>query len=438
MNYDAQGNATTKDYTPAAATRGSGSRTMFANGNHNMSVADVDGDGRDEIIWGSATLNSDGTVRYATGYGHGDAIHVGQMIPGNTGLQVFEVHEEGSYYGWDLHDANTGKVLHTAGSDDDNGRGMAAQLTSQSTEWWFSSAGDRQQRSADTGEVGSPKSGSLNFRMYWDGTPQDALLDGSTLDKYDDAKGGFNRLVTFYNLGPGSTCNGSKNTPNLSGDILGDWREELILYHVGDDETYLGIYSTNIKTGYTVPTLMHDHTYRMAICWQNVAYNQPPHLGYNLADSVAPRLTVPLELTTAVGEEVSFVAKGRRIKTITLAKTILPDGTEKASGVPDGFTRKNDIINHAININGTAQETGDYQFVFNMTGMGGEKRTETIVLHVNGPSGIGLATASGSVIAIYNLEGHQLPVSDTTNLPHGIYLVKMATAKGLIARKVVK
>ena len=348
--YDADGKATTKSYTAPKTTSGNGSRTMYSNGNHNLSLADVDGDGRDEIIWGSATLNADGTLRYATGFGHGDALHIGQMIPGKKGLQVFQVHEEKGTYAWDLHDADTGEILLKGGpSGTDNGRGMAAQLTSKSTEWWFSSASAREQRSAVTGEVASAANGSVNFRMYWDGTPQDALLDGNKLDKYNDSSKSFGRLVTFYNLGPGSTCNGTKNTPNLLADIFGDWREELILYNITDAETYLGIYTTNIPTKYTVPTLMHDHTYRMAVCWQNVAYNQPPHLGYNLAEYIA------------------------------------------------------------LNTQGT-----------NPTGIKHQ------------PSDISLQTS------VYDLSGHQLPVSSIDQLPRGIYLVKRKTADGVVVSKLMK
>ena len=348
--YDADGKATTKSYTAPKTTSGNGSRTMYSNGNHNLSLADVDGDGRDEIIWGSATLNADGTLRYATGFGHGDALHIGQMIPGKKGLQVFQVHEEKGTYAWDLHDADTGEILLKGGpSGTDNGRGMAAQLTSKSTEWWFSSASAREQRSAVTGEVASAANGSVNFRMYWDGTPQDALLDGNKLDKYNDSSKSFGRLVTFYNLGPGSTCNGTKNTPNLLADIFGDWREELILYNITDTETYLGIYTTNIPTKYTVPTLMHDHTYRMAVCWQNVAYNQPPHLGYNLAEYIA------------------------------------------------------------LNAQGT-----------NPTGIRHQ------------PSDIILQTS------VYDLSGHQLPVSSIDQLPRGIYLVKRKTTDGVVVSKLMK
>ena len=386
--YGADGSKTTKSYTAPASTSGSGSRTMYSNGNHNLSLADVDGDGRDEIIWGSATLNSDGTLRYATGFGHGDALHVGQMIPGKKGLQVFQVHEEKGTYAWDLHDADTGEILQKGGpSGVDNGRGMAAQLTSKSAEWWFSSSGDRQQRSAVTGEVASTANGSVNFRMYWDGTSQDALLDGSKLDKYNDSSNGFSRLVTFYNLGPGSTCNGTKNTPNLLADIFGDWREELILYNVTDAECYLGIYSTNIPTKYTVPTLMHDHTYRMAVCWQNVAYNQPPHLGYNLAEVVGPRfLNEKMDTTVQIGQEMSITLTAKNVNSISLTKSILPDGTSKSYNVPDGFTRTVEKPN--ITIAGTPNQIGDYQFVIQLTGIGGEKVVGTLVVHVTDATGI--------------------------------------------------
>ena len=286
VDYTAKASGSTKSYAAPAATGQNGSRTLYGNGNHNMAVGDVDGDGCDEIIWGSAALDRDGRLLYATGFGHGDALHMGQMIAGRQGMQVFQVHEEKGTYAWDVHDAATGEVLTKGGPEGiDNGRGMAAQLSSKTYDWWVSSAGAREQRSAANGSLASSAGGSLNFRVYWNGTLQDQLLDGNKIDRYDDVTGKFTSVATFSN--PGSTCNGTKNTPNLCADILGDWREEIVLYTVTNEETYLGIYSTNIETKYAVPTLMHDHTYRMAVCWQNTAYNQPPHLGYNLAETIA-------------------------------------------------------------------------------------------------------------------------------------------------------
>ena len=288
--YDADGKGTTKTYTSGAATSGGGNRTMYGNGNHNMSIADVDGDGCDEVIWGSAALNHDGTLRYATGFGHGDAMHMSDLNPERPGLEVFQVHEEGGTYAWDVHDANTGEVLLKGGpSGVDNGRGIAAQLDANHHGFYFSSGKDKQQRSAVTGEVMSAAATALNFRVYWDGDLQDELLDGGVID---DWKGnGTERIIALGNYGPGRTCNSTKNTPNLMADIFGDWREEVILH---DGAGTLAIYSTNIPTGYRVPTLMHDHTYRMGVCWENVAYNQPPHLGYYLPDSISPSAQQPV------------------------------------------------------------------------------------------------------------------------------------------------
>jgi rhamnogalacturonan endolyase len=443
VTYNKQGTGTTRSYTPPAATSGSGSRTMFGNGNHNMTIGDVDGDGCDEIIWGAAALDNDGTLLYATGFGHGDAIHMGKMIPGSQGMQVFQVHEEKGTYAWDLHDAATGEILFKGGPEGvDNGRGMAAQLTNTSGEWWFASSSAREQRSAVTGEIASSKSGSLNFRMYWDGTVQDALLDGNTLDKYDDSKGSFGRLVTFYNLGPGSTCNGSKNTPNLSADIFGDWREELILHTVSDEETYLGIYSSNIPTDYPIPTLMHDHTYRMAVCWQNTAYNQPPHIGYNLVEATVPHLVVPKEIEATVNEPVTFIMAGKYVKgNVLLIKSILPDGSYKGYNVPEGFTRTTNSTTHVTTISGTPTQVGDYLFAVKLTGLGGESVADTLVLHVAGSTGIVSAPTSVSEFVRYSvcdMSGRELPYTDEASLPKGIYIIKRETPEGVEVRKIVK
>ena len=280
---DADMNESAKITAPAA-TRGEGSNTMYGNGNHNLSIADVDGDGRDEIIWGSAALDDNGKLLYATGFGHGDAIHLGAMDPDRKSMQVFEVHEEKGTYSWDLHDAATGEIIFKGGNaGKDNGRGMAADVITESRGYEFWSSDERQQRSVQTGEIVGQKNTSVNFRMYWNGTCYDQMLDGNTLDNWNGSS--WSRQMTFYNYGNSSTCNGTKKTPNLQADLFGDWREELILWDSSNSST-LNIFSTNIPTEYRVPTLMHDHTYRMAVAWQNTAYNQPPHLGFYLPDFV--------------------------------------------------------------------------------------------------------------------------------------------------------
>ncbi len=277
-------------------TSGLGRYTMYANGNHNLSVGDVDGDGKDEIVWGSAALDDDGKMLYAVGFGHGDAIHLGDMNPDRPGLELFDVHEEKGEYSWDLHDAATGEILWKGGQKgQDNGRGLAADIveTSRGYEFWSAYGGMKSYDAEGTettarnqnpfnaisgNQAGSTKP-SMNFRIYWDGDALDELLDNTTISKY----GGSSLGVGSQSI-TGQSNNSTKATPNLSADIFGDWREELILRNGSNDA--LNIFSTIAPTDYRVPTLMHDHTYRMAIAWQNVAYNQPPHLGYYLPDFI--------------------------------------------------------------------------------------------------------------------------------------------------------
>ena len=270
--------------TAPASTSGMGSRTMYGNGNHNMSVADADGDGRDEIIWGSAALDDDGKLLYATGFGHGDAIHVGKFNPDRKGLQVFQVHEGSSLpYGWDLHDAATGEILYSSAGSKDNGRGLCADLVAESRGAEFWSSNDRSLRSCITGEVASSKSVSVNFRIYWMGTAQDDLLDGTTLSQWNG--NGTSTVLSLGNYNGSQSCNSTKATPCLQADIFGDWREEVIFWSKTDNAT-LNVFTTTQPTTLRVPTLMHDHTYRMGVAWQNTAYNQPPHLGFYLPDFV--------------------------------------------------------------------------------------------------------------------------------------------------------
>ena len=285
---DADMNESAKVTAPACSS-GEGRNTMYANGNHNLSVADVDGDGKDEIIWGSAALDDDGSLLYAVGFGHGDAIHLGDLNPDRPGLELFQVHEDKGTYAWDIHDAATGELLWKGGqSGQDNGRGLAADIVGDSRgyEFWSSYGGfssssrNRNPYNVVSGQSVGTVTPSMNFRIYWDGDAQDELLDGTNISKYGGAE---NLGVGRFGIS-GQSNNSTKSTPCLSADIFGDWREELIVRNMTNDA--LNIYSTATATDYRVPTLMHDHTYRMGVCWQNVAYNQPPHLGYYLPDFI--------------------------------------------------------------------------------------------------------------------------------------------------------
>ncbi len=292
-----------------------GSNTLFGNGNHNLSIADVDGDGCDEIIWGSAALDNNGTLLYATGYGHGDAMHLGKMIPDSADLYVFDVHEEkltATHGSWDLHNARTGRVIYKGGSaGSDNGRGMAGAIINGIRSYSFWSSDDRTPRSAVTNRSSTGSAPTVNFRIYWDGSARDQLFDGSYKyvndDVYDQQSQAypvihrwngskFEEVIKFnsatYNYA--QTCNYTKSTPCLQADILGDWREELVMWNKKDSSQVM-LFTTWTASTYAVPTLMHDHTYRMAVAWQNTAYNQPPHIGYCLKDYIDGKLDIGIE-----------------------------------------------------------------------------------------------------------------------------------------------
>ena len=326
-------NRKTSTYKGTICTSGLGRYTMYANGNHNMSIADVDGDGKDEIIWGSAALDDDGKMLYSVGFGHGDAIHLADLDPDRPGLELFDIHEEKGTYAWDLHDAATGEIIWKGGqSGADNGRGLAADiLGARGYEFWSAYGGfDSASRNQNpfntlTGKQAGSTKPSMNFRIYWDGDLMDELLDGTTISKYGGSALGVGS-TPIGSLGSPASCNGTKATPCLSADIFGDWREELILWSTTDNAT-LNIYTTTTGTKYRVPTLMHDHTYRMAICWQNNAYNQPPHLGYFLPDYIAGKLTnqVPCVAYSQQQEQI-FDLQGRQLDALKPGLNIIRQG----------------------------------------------------------------------------------------------------------------
>ena len=267
--------------------------TAYAQGAHSLAVGDVDGDGCDEITYGSAAINHDGTLLYSTGLGHGDAQHLADLDPDRPGLEYYMVHEEYPY-GSDLRDARTGEILFRTLDKDDTGRGVAADIDVQHRgyELWCSDAPvvrDIKGKSISA----TTKMPAMNFRIYWDGDLQDELLANGRpphfppyLQKWNGSEAVALPLSNgkqLYEMGNSVSCNWSKATPNLQADLFGDWREEVI-YWDESDASHLNIFTTNIPTEYRVPTLMHDHIYRMGVAWQNVGYNQPPHLGYYLPD----------------------------------------------------------------------------------------------------------------------------------------------------------
>lgn len=261
-----------------------GNKAYAGQGNHNLSVTDVDGDGKDEIVYGQMTVDDDGKGLYTTGIGHADAMHVSDLDPSRPGLEVFSIQERFGDAGANFRDARTGEVIWKkpsvkAGEDGEGpGRGLALDIDPryEGFECWVAGAGISGLFDAKGNKI-ADRTPACNMGIYWDGDPLREILNGVNISKWDWDSSRTKKLFDARDEGCASN-NGTKANPCLSADILGDWREELICRTADNKE--LRIYSTAIPTSMRLYTLMHNPQYRLSIAWQNVAYNQPPHLSY--------------------------------------------------------------------------------------------------------------------------------------------------------------
>jgi len=273
-----------------------GNSAYAGQGNHQMTVGDVDGDGKDEVFNGSSGINDDGTKLYANGLGHGDALHMSDMDPDRPGQEVWQCHEGPSQYGiygMAFKDAKTGQPLWgVSGEAADVGRCNAADIDPRykGYECW-GARGNLYDCKGN--QIGTSKP-SMNFSIWWDADLNRELLDGNHIDKWNYLAGNSSRLLTATGY---SSNNTTKATPCLSADLFGDWREEVIFRK--DDNSSIRIYTTNISTTNKLYTLMNDTQYRVAIAWQNSAYNQPPHPSFYLGVDMAAQ-TKPNIVTTNV------------------------------------------------------------------------------------------------------------------------------------------
>lgn len=244
-------------------------------GNHNLRVGDLDGDGCDEIVYGSCTIDHDGKGLYSTGLGHGDALHLTQFDPADPKLQVWACHERRGN-GTTFRDAATGDIIFQIPFVEDVGRCMAADIdpTNQGVEMWSSASGGIRNIK---GEViaSRPRGLSCNMAVWWDGDLLRELLDRNRISKYDWKHNRCDVVVTFDDC---TSNNGTKATPCLQGDILGDWREEVLLRTT--DNHSLRLYVTTIPTPYRFHTFLEDPVYRISIATENVGYNQPTQPGF--------------------------------------------------------------------------------------------------------------------------------------------------------------
>lgn len=252
-----------------------GCEAYAGQGNHNLRVGDVDGDGCDEIIYGSCAIDHNGEGLYSTRMGHGDAMHLMQFAPDMQGLQVWDCHEN-HRDGSSFRDAATGEVLFQVKSKMDVGRCMAADVDPRhkGVEMWsLDSGGIRDIQ----GKVIRPSidSFSVNMGLWWDGDLLRELLDKNRVTKYDWEEDVCRPIMIFNGA---TSINGTKANPCLQGDLVGDWREEVLLR--AEDDSSLRLYVTRIPTVYRFHTFLEDPVYRISIATQNVAYNQPTQPGF--------------------------------------------------------------------------------------------------------------------------------------------------------------
>ena len=341
----------------------------YGNGYHNYGIADVDWDGRDEICFGSMVIDDNGKGLSTTGLGHGDAQHCSDFDPYRHGQEIFACNEDEPAMNY--RDATTSKIYYRLQSTSDDGRALCGNFSNN----YPGAIGHSSQSGtiscvADKPISGGPTGFTNNWRIYWDGDLLEEGLDGRGTEgvcavyKADGTQ--------VFSTSGTKNCNWTKNTPSAVGDVLGDWREEIIVRT--SDNKYVRVYTTSTSTKYRNYTLWHDHQYRQGMVWETIGYNQPPHASYFLGElegiTVAPPpLTNTGRVTVGNGSAIGKSLDGQHVLVCDYADTnvSLEDGAQPwvatfnvpswVQGTNSSITNGNAKINYTYY---TCNVTGGY------------------------------------------------------------------------------
>jgi hypothetical protein len=352
-----------------------GNGAYAGQGNHQMTVGDVDGDGKQEVFNGSSAINDNGNGLWSNGMGHGDALHLSDIDPDRPGLELWQPYEYppgNGGVGAALVDAKTGARIFTVSeATADVGRGLTADIDPRHKgyEVW---AARGNLYTAKGLQIGTSKP-SMNFAVWWDGDLSRELLDGTTLSKWNYNT---NRSVALFSAAGASSNNSTKSTPALSADLLGDWREEVIFRT--SDNNNLVIYTTTAPTEHRIYTLMHDPQYRVAIAWQNSGYNQPPHTGFYLGTDMG---TAPVPNIEYVKDILPPVAVAKNIRVVLNGGQASVSEQDVDGGSYDAFGI--DSI-HISKTNFDCSNIGENEVVLTVTDAAGNTDTAHAIITVIG------------------------------------------------------
>ncbi|MGN0108194.1 MAG: bacterial Ig-like domain-containing protein [Hominilimicola sp.] len=315
-----------------------GNEIYVGEGNHNCTVADVDNDGKDEVITGALCYELDDNdilgVKWCTFKEHGDALHIGDYDPTHSGLEFFTIHEDGGGtntksgtdvtldFGMSVIDAATGYIMFHSSADSDTGRGIMANVGSGGYYQIIGSSGAGNFQSNGGSKFTAISNGmSNNFRIFWDGDLYDELLDGTSITNWNGLT-----MSNAFTADGSISINGTKSTPALQADLFGDWREEVV--YPTSDNSSLRVFTTTTPTDYKIKTLMHDPVYRSGVAAEQTAYNQPPHVGFYMGEEVFYSPVSYIEIVSLPSK--TTYTQGQDLDTTGLVvKAYFEDGTSK-------------------------------------------------------------------------------------------------------------